>query len=320
MGDFGADTLRDSLFTGWALTGRLLKEGSETGTMKETVHFFAHPQMLGHEYTKAVQVQKINTPESEGLVNHTTFIEVTDVFEVRCRYRLDGTDEALYDQAEGDIEDMTEEVLRIIKTVYDPTTTLGTFMTTNYQWSNEDNINQEAPELIRLLRLTLTQIKSKSAFVFRGYGGTLVFDNANSIADSKPGTNYTYTEATDVRCSEGWETIPYLTNDTALGEGVPFLARGMFRGTFECKINAKKQDLDGSTFENLQQMYKLQTSGQHGTAVFLEAAPDTEGSPATFTCTRTVKITSIEMINNDEDLIKLAIRGQMVKPSTYAVS
>jgi len=73
MGDFGADTLRDSIESAWALTGRLLKVGSETDAMKEPVFFFAHPQIpAAGEWTKAVEVRKINTDEQENIISRSS--------------------------------------------------------------------------------------------------------------------------------------------------------------------------------------------------------------------------------------------------------
>ncbi len=53
---FAADTLRDTLASNWALTGRLIAQGSEPSGMQEPVFFFAFPQIAGSEITKAVEV------------------------------------------------------------------------------------------------------------------------------------------------------------------------------------------------------------------------------------------------------------------------
>ena len=47
--------------------------------MKEPVQFIAHPQIAG-EWTKAVEVKKVNTPETENEIEHPNFSEITDRF------------------------------------------------------------------------------------------------------------------------------------------------------------------------------------------------------------------------------------------------
>ena len=76
-----------------------------------------------------------------------------------------GSDESIYDQAEQDIEDMTEEVERIIKSVYDPSAGTGVFWSTNRRWLIEDKLDVSGEmrlELVRTLNLQLTRIKSRS--------------------------------------------------------------------------------------------------------------------------------------------------------------
>lgn len=319
MGDFAADTLRDSIESGWALSGNLSK--TATDSFKETVQFFAHPQIMGNEVTKAVEVQKINTPESENELEYPDYIEVRDVFVVTVRYRLDDSEDGQYDNSEADIEDMTEEVRRIIKTVYSPSAGNGDFHRASWQWENLDTHNSSKPELVRRLVLTLSNILSKSNEVFDGYGGVLTFDTSESVADSKPVSDYIYTEVHRVRIREGFTTIPVLNKDTTNGLRVPHLVTGMFSGEFTFDTYTKKSDVNTSTVEALDNIYKLQaTTGQHPTAVLLHANTNNEDPPATLTSSSFVKITSMEKISDDVDLVQFSVRGVLVKPSTYTVS
>ena len=184
MGDFAADTLRDSIESGWALSGNLSK--TATDSFKEPVQFFAHPQIEGNEVTKAIEVTKINTPESENETEYTDYSEITDIFEITARLRLDDSEDTEYDTSESDIEDMTEEVRRIVKTVYSPQAGNGSFHRANWSWQNRDNLFSSKPELKRILTLTLFQIKAQTDEVFTGRSGVLVFDTSASTADSKP--------------------------------------------------------------------------------------------------------------------------------------
>ena len=65
MGTFQADTLRDSIESGWALTGAL--GTSSTGIMKNPVKFYAHPQVKQIETRKAIEVRK-STPLSTDII------------------------------------------------------------------------------------------------------------------------------------------------------------------------------------------------------------------------------------------------------------
>ena len=326
MGDFGADTLRDSIESAWALTGRLLKVGSETDTMKETVQFFAHPQVIAAgEYTKAVEVKKVNTDEKENVVTHPRFFEHHDNYEIMCRYRVVGGDETLYDIAEQDVEDMTEEVERIVKTVYDPSAGTGVFWTTTRTWSIEDALGSDSRfELKRTLHLQLTRIKSRSSEVFQGYGGVLSFDVSASVADSKPAGDYIYTEAFNVSLQEGFRQEAEMTTDTTHGLAVPVHFTGQFSGRFSCQIYAKSSDLDATPDDatKLDNIYKIQASspltGETPEIVFLHATTDT--GVTTLTTSTTVKITSITKSVDDENLVTLNLVGDVIRPTVWSVA
>lgn len=327
MGDFGADTLRDSIEAAWALTGRLTK--TATATNKEVVEFFAHPQIAGAgEFSKAVEVRKINTDESENITRHPRFEEVTDNYEITVRYRLLGGDEDLYDQAEADMEDMCEEVIRTVRTIYDPFTNTGVFWNKTSRWAFDDQIDgrQVKMELRRIFNLQLTKINSKSAEVFQGYGGVLSFDVSASTADSKPAGDYIYTEAFNVVLQEGFRQIPELTTDTTNGLNVPLYFTGQFSGRFSCQIYAKSSDLDNTPDDitKLDNIYKIQANsplvGETAECVFLHANTDTQGTLTTLTTSTKVKINSIQKEVDDENLIKLTIIGDVIAPTTWSVA
>ncbi len=323
MGDFAADTLRDSIKSAWGLTGRLAKVVADD--MKEPVQFFAHPQVAG-EWTKAVEVKKINTPETEGEIEHTNFSEIRDNFTITVRYNVLALDETLYDLAEQDVEDMTEEIRRIIKTIYSPQAGNGTFFQVNYGWGDDDELNEsllEQFELRRVLTLTLTQIKSRIASVFRGFNGVLTFDTSASSADSKPAGDYIYTEVENVQIQQGYRTMPYLVSQeqaTPKAIGVPVYYRGQFSGRFSCEMFAKKEDVTTATFEAIDNIFKAQAGGELGTAVFLHATANTEGTPVTLTETVTLQITSITKTSGISELLKFRIEGTILEPTAYVVA
>jgi hypothetical protein len=161
------------------------------------------------------------------------------------------------------------------------------------------------------MTLRLTAILSEEAQVFRGFGGVLIFD---------VGGQYLYTEAYNFRSSEGYETIPVLTNDRSNGIGVPNLQRGMFSGKLTVEMYAKREDFEGSGDEKLPNIYKSQSNGQLPTIIFKHANENTETVPKTLTTTTVFKATRMEKIANLQDLVTFRITGDIITPTVYVVA
>jgi hypothetical protein len=323
MGDFGADTLRDSIESGWAFTtGRISK--TATASMKETVQFFAHNQLRGAgEYPKAIEVQKILDPQTsddENVVSHERWREVRHVFTITAVYRILSIEEILWDQAEEDIEDMCKEVIRIIKTIYDPPAETGSFLSSDFEWRNDDDMTTTQQSARRVLTFTLTELVSRSQEVYRGYGGVLTFDTSASTADSKPVGDYIYTEAHHVGISEGNQQSSRVTRLSSAGKGIAIRFRGKFGGSFRADIYAKKSDVSTATIEALDNIYKAQNNGELATCVFFHANDNTESSPSTMTTTTTVNITEMNLVSDDQQLVVFHVTGDIISPTTYGVA
>ena len=319
MGDFGADTLRDSIETAWALTGNLSK--TATASFKNPVKFFAHPQQAQKEVRKAIEVRKINTAEDENIITHPRFEEITDHFRITVRRRLTQVDEVSFDKAEEEAEDMQEEIVRIIKTVYNPLAGTGNFFKMNRQWRFDDVQRLEQPELIRRMDLFLTRLKSQTTEVFQGYNGVLTFDlSASKNMDSAPAGDYVYTEAYDVESEEGSSTISVMTRNSSAKTGKPTKCRGKFSGTFRATMYAKKSDLNGASADKLDNIYKAQANGQHIEAVFLDAALNKEGTPVTLTSSTPCLVTRMRRKRLDEDLVKYTLTADITEPTTTSVA
>lgn len=290
--------------------------------MKETVRFFAHDQLRGAgEYSKAVEVKKTLDPaDTEGLTQHPRWEQTRDTFTITCRYRVVSIEEVLWDQAEQDIEDMCLEVVRIIKTVYDPTAGTGAFFQSDYNWTNADDLTTSQQEVKRILQFSLTHIRSREAEVFEGFGGVLTFDTSVSTGDSKPAGDYIYTEATHVVISEGTPVTSRMTRNSSSKTGKPVKFRGKFGGTFTARIFAKKSDLDNATVESLDNIYKAQSAGELPTAVFLHANDNKEGTPVTLTTSTFVMVTNMRKTADDEQLVVYDITGDITQPTTVATA
>lgn len=316
MGTFQADTLRDSIESGWALTGALAKTSSNT--MKNPVKFFAHPQVKQIPIRKAVEVRK-ETPLSTDVI-HQKFTEINDVFEVKCRYTVEDVKNSKWDIAESRVEDMCDEVLRIVKTVYNPNAGTGVFYKTMTSWRNNDEIDKVSQVLIRTMLLTLTRIKSEDTTVFKGYGGVLSFDTSASTGDSLPAGDYIYTEAYDVQWTGGFRQIPEIIDQNPNGEHIPVWFTGSYSGRFNCTMNIKKADFTDSGTEQIKSIGNVLNSGETADVVFLWAQTNTEGTPATLTSSISMRIISLEPAHDLEDLSKFRLIGQITKPPTYALT
>ncbi len=316
MGTFQADTLRDSIQSAWALTGALNK--SVTSTRKVIVKFYAHPQAPETESKKAIYVQK-QTP-LQTVTHYPRWDQIRDVFTIQCRYTSEFAKSASWDTAEERMEDMTNEVERIVKTIYDPQSLTGVFWTSQFDWTNEDQIDLSLKVLRRTLKLELTYMKSRDTTVFEGNAGVLSFDKSASVGDSLPANDYIYTEVTNIDIVEGYGTTPVMTNDVTQGQNVPVLFSTMYSGQVNFTMYAKKADIDGSTAETVYKMFLLQASSplakELPTITLLHDVYNTEATPIKFQTSSLCKITQVRKRANDKGLVEFIVSGILTKPST----
>jgi hypothetical protein len=313
MGDFEADTLRDSIESGWALTGALVK--TESTTVQNPVKFFAHSLVKHTEVKRAVIVRKLSPISSD--VNHTEFKEVNDVFEITSRYTVDATNETAFDLSEQRVEDMCNEVDRIIKTIYEPQTATGGFYVTNFSWRNDDEIDKLSQVLLRTLTLTLKKLVAKSTEVFEGFGGILKYDTSASEGSNKPGADYTYTSVYKVIIHGGYKVIK---EEVHGNNKIPKRFTGNFSGMFECDLYAKKSDINGTTDEDLTKLGTLNAQGELNEVVFLKTALNTESTPITLTESIKVQIVDFNRIYDDKELIEFRLIGDVVERTTFSVA
>jgi len=306
----------------WSLTGNLSK--TPTDTMKEIVRFFDREQVEGNEWTKAVVVRKINDEKKEDRTIHPNFTELIDKYDITLYYRVTDVQFTSYSDALNDMESMGTEVQRILDLEFSPLTTTDGWFTANYFWLAHDHRDEAQPDLRRTVRLRLAQIVGNDDKVYTGFDGTLIFDFTDSVGDNLPTSNFEYEAVTNVNISEGFVQIPYLTKDfraSAGGRGVPYLGRGAFAGTFSALTFAHQDNFD-STLDKLNQIYLPQNNspqiGQQATVVFLSA--NTNNNSSTLTTKSFMKITNLEKISSDAELVQYKITGQLTKPSETTLS
>lgn len=321
-----ATTLRDTISTEWTLTGELNKVSEGTGPtlMDEVVQFFDRFQVVGNEVTKAVVVEKINAETNETVIQHPNFNEIVDIYEVTVRYRVVDVNADNYSDSLDFVEQMGTEVVRILRIVYNPSSTTNIYFRTMSNWTNEDVDVGNQRDLQRKLRFSLTTITSDDDEVYSGFGGVLVFDTSDSQGDNLPVSDYTFVSVKTVDVDEGFSQIPTLTKDTSQGVGVPLLVRGQFSGTFSAIMYAQKTNIIGSTVEKLQNIYKLQSNtpirGQVAEVVLLRSNTNTESTVSTLTRKSFMRINRIKENEPDEDLVLYTIIGTLSRPTIFTES
>ena len=257
------------------------------------------------------------------VVKHPHFNEVTDVYEITVYYRVIDVEEVNFSTSLDLIENMAQEVVRILKTVYNPSVPTNIYFRTANSWVNEDMYQGNQPELRRRLRFQLTTITSDNSAVYPGFSGVLVFDTSASQGDSKPASDYTFLEVTGVTIREGYGLVPLLTKDVTKGVGVPFQTRGLFSGTFTANTMAARTNILGSTIEKIKNIYRTQGNSpikrQLAEVALLHTVTDTTVTPNTsaFTTQSFMKINDIFKDAMDDDLAKYVITGTLTRPTVF---
>lgn len=311
---YEADTLRDVLFTNWALTDRLQK--NEPGAGNRPVFFFAHEQVSDKLETKSINVIKDTSIKTR---RKTEFFSIEeDRFTLEVRYKLQGTNADDWDTSEADAEDMEEEVNRIIDTVFNPHLGTGIFFSSDFVWDNQDRISDDvaSPMILRILTITLTRIVSRTTNVFDSFQRGIIFDDSASQGDNKPGADYSYTEVFNVEAFEGFSDKSLQVQAHPDGVGVPLLYSGAFGGTIIMSSYFKDTDV-GTTTDKINQIYKRQSNGEHPEVVLVRTYTNAAGQ--TLTKTSTVRILEIKDPEPTSNILEWQMIGKIIKPSTWSV-
>ncbi len=309
---FSADTLRDIIEAQWSLTGEISKTTSDN--MKEPVQFFAYPQIPGNEVTKAVTVQKIQSEGNENNIEHPTFTEVQDIYEITLFYRTIDVQVFSRDESYSNLEDMGDEVVRILRTQYNPSSGIGVYYQAQRAWTREDDYDTAQPDLRRRLRFVLITIESENDEVFTGVNGLLIYDR-NQGTGVQPGANYIYTEVNDVTSAGGYNIIRKLTRDSPLG--IAKRATGLYQGTFTFETMVKDSDIEGSTTNFIENIGEILANGELPEVFLIKQTKNKQGD--TFNHTTRMQIINTECLYEREDLARFKITGEVIAPPVMDV-
>jgi len=320
-----AEILRNAIESAWNLPDPLEKVPVTPVSGRQYVYFFDRKQIVKNEKAKALVVEKISHEGDENMITHPTFSEQADIYEITLYLRVTSVNREQFDVWLTNMDNMANETIRILKTIYDPTSTPPTnvFFQTRSDWIKEDVYpSGSQPELRRKLRFTLTRLVAARDDTFLGFGGVLIFDNT-SEGDNPPASDYQYQEVTDVTINEGFDQIQVFTKDQTLGVGVPQTTRGMFTGSFSALMNATVDNLKGTTTDKIPEIGMTQINpniiGQIPEIIFINTSTDASITN-TLTTTSFVKITRVERLDFDVSILMFKLSGFLTRPTIYAVT
>ncbi len=303
-----ATTIRNSLQTNWALTGRLTK--TATATVSEIVRFYDREQVLGNEWPKAVVVRKINAEADENITRHPHFTEVRDVYEITCYYRVQDVQEVTFSDAIEDIEDMGAEVQRILLLTYNPQSATGIFYVTKGEWRKEDLIEGGQIDLRRTMRYTLTKIRSETAEVFEGFNGVLSFGG------------HTYAEVYNVETSYGSGQIAESITDNQAGNlnKIPVYFTTKFEGGFNADMYLSSLDVSAASAFGINTIGDHESVGEVLESTFLQTYTNRVGTPETITLTTLLRVTRAIPVAFIEDLVKFRLSAEITQYPTMVIT
>lgn len=314
-----AEILRDELFDNWNLSDPLEKV-NETSPVsgRQYVYFFDRAQIVKNEKAKALVVEKIVHEGDENRVVHPKFIEQADIYEITLYLRVTSVNPDQFDVWLLNMDNMAAETIRILKTIYDPTSQppTGVFFQASSDWVNEDiYVSGSQPELRRKLRFRLTRIASPNPEVFEGFGGVLIFDVSASQGNNLPASDYIYTEAYNIQSVYG---IPQIA-EPITGTKIPVYFTGIFEGRFNCDMYLKSSDIGNGTHQ-INNIGNVLANGETAEVVLLQQYNNTESSSKQVTVTTKLKIISSNLVGNVEQLLQFSMVGEIIEYPTLVVA
>ncbi len=316
---YEADTLKEILRLNWSLTGLLSAEDTPAADgITRPIKFFARDQNDEKIETKALEVHKVSplatTDENEF------FTTESDEIKIRVLYKLIDAAKADWDLTESNVEDIEEEVERILATTFDPQTGIGVWFTKSLNWRDVDEINlpDQEPVLVRELTIRLTRIVSRNDETFDTFQRGIFFDvSESSNMDSAPGADKNYTEVFDVLDNEGFRPKELPVTSHPDGPGVQIFYAGSFGGNLTMTSKLTSSDI-GSNSADINQIKNRQANGEYIEAVIVSTY--TNNNSQVLTMTRYIHVIDVKIVQGMSNLLEWQITAKIIKPSTMVVS
>ena len=316
---YEADDLKEILRINWSLTGLLSAEGSLGADNNiRPIKFFARDQEDEKIETKAIEVHKVSPLKTK---DETEFYTVeSDEFKIRILYKLNDLAKVGWDLSESNVEDMEEEIERILGITFNPQSGIGIWFTKNTDWRDVDEINipKQEPILVRELTLRLTRIISRDGSVFDSFQRGIFFDvSASSNMDSIPPGDYDYSEVYDILDNEGHRPTALQVTNHPDGPGVPIFFAGGFDGAITMLSKLKAADV-GVSADKINQIKNRQSNGEYVEAVIVSTY--TNQNSQILTMTRHIHVIDVRVVESMSNLLEWQITAKIIKPSTMIVS
>jgi len=316
---YEADTLKEILRTTWALTGKLAAEGTAAADgLIRPVKFFARGQIKDKIESKAIEVNK-ETPKV-AIHNTEFFTEETDEFKIKVVHKLSGTSKADIDAVEADVEDMEQEIERIIKLTYNPQSGVGVFWSSDLRWTDADELNHAKmdPYIVRVLMLRLTRIIGRATDMFDSFQRGAFFDlSASANMDTPPLADFTYTQVYDIENSEGFRDIELDVTSNPDGVGIPLYYAGRFSGILVMKAYLD-DNVIGTTADKINQMDKRQADGEKIEAAIVRTYTNRASQTVTFTTI--IRVQNTRIVEGMTGLMTWEILAKILKPTTMVIT
>ena len=316
---YEADTLKELLRLNWTLTGLLSAEGTVAAEKNvRPIKFFARDQNDEKIETKAIEVHKVS-PLATTDANEF-FTTESDEIKIRVLYKLNDLAKDGWDLTESNVEDVEEEIERILATIFNPQSGIGIWFTTSLNWRDVDQINvpKQEPILVRELTIRLTRIVSRDTGVFDTFQRGTFFDvSEGSNVDVPPGADKNYTQVFNIVDNGGFRPTQLPVTSHPDGTGIQLFYAGAWDGnlTMTSKLTADDIGLNGS---QINQIHERQQNGEYIEAVVVSTY--TNNNSQTLTMTRFLHIIDVRVTQGMSNLLEWQITAKIIKPSTMAVS
>ncbi len=318
--------LRDSIRGAWQFDGTIAPldlskfvadpaiNPAFLGVMKEIVQFFDRPQVRGQEASKAVSVIKDTEEGNAGTREHPYWTETWDTYTIVCRHRVKDTAKPTYTTALDNMQIMTQEVDRILRSLYSPSTQppVNVFYTIETDWTIDDHLGPNQHELIRTLKFKLRRVVSENPNVFTGFGGILVMDVSASEGNNLPVTDYEYVTVWNVDMPYGQDQIAEPITDNQISNvdnKIPVYFTGPFGGVFTAQMTVLSDDYDNSGGQTFNQIGRHFANGEVADVVFLWSVVNNNSQTATWSLP--LRITNIRPIFDSEDIGRQTVEAEI---------
>lgn len=283
-----------------------LKAGTYTLDTLTDDKFFKSKQPDKRRRYPSVELLEV---KPEGSTATQEGIDFTRQFDIKIYLRLIGGQAGGQTTEIDDLETLETEILAVIES-----TVLAEhkLVSESKEWNRTYSNDTIPPYIESTLRIFLRQVTPISETP----DGILIFDDAASEGDTKPGADYTYSQAFNSDILEEYNHI----EEYSAADSNPKDYTGGFRGNFITHIKVKAADF-GSTVDKLNQISRPQANGELPTIVFKYTNKDgTSPSSSTINKTLTLTVSSVNELYRTGQNTVYRLLCRLNQPSTTTIT